>query len=104
MCLLRSWKTGFFANAIADLLSTKIFVGSSCGNFSSFSKFRNQIAWQTHEVAATYSASQVERVTIGCFFDIHVKAVSPMKNTKPLVLFRSSTSPPQSLSLYPTSL
>ena len=39
-----------------------------------------------------------------CFFDIHVKAISPMKNTNHVVLFRSSTSPPQLLSLYPTSL
>ncbi|CAN6971962.1 unnamed protein product [Brassica rapa subsp. trilocularis] len=89
--------TGFFANAIADLLSTKIFICSPCGRFNSFSKFRSQIAWQTHEVAATYSASQVKRVTIGYFFDIHVKAVSPMKNTKPLVLFRvGSTLSPSS--------
>ena len=55
-----------------DLLSIKILVGSFGYMPNSFNKFLSQTAWQTHEVAATYSASQVEKVNIDCFFDIQV--------------------------------
>lgn len=62
------------------------------------------IGWQTHDVAVMYSASEVESMIIDCFFDIPVKVLSHVKNTNYVVLFRSSVSPPQSLSFYPTSL
>jgi hypothetical protein len=44
----------------------------------------------------------MDKVTIGCFLESHVNVVLPMKNIKPEVLFRSSKSPLQSLSEYPT--
>lgn len=53
-------------------------------------------------LAVTCSASQVESVTIGCFFELHVKAVSPMYKTNLVVLFLSTKSLAQSLSLLPT--
>ena len=49
------------------------------------------------DAVATYLASEVESVTVGFFFDIYVKVVSSKKDTNPMVLFRSSISPPQSL-------
>ena len=79
-----------FAKAIADLLSTYISVGLSCGNPKCFNKFLNHIAWQTVELAATYSASQVDKVTIACFLEDQVIATSPIKKVKPDVLFLSS--------------
>lgn len=78
MCLLRLWKTGFLAKEIADLLSTDILVGSSCGNPNFFIRFRCKIEEQTHEVAAKYSASYVDRVIMGYLFDIHMKALFSM--------------------------
>lgn len=41
---------------------------------------------------ATYSTSEIESGAVGYFFDIHVKVMFPIKNMKPLVLFRSSVS------------
>ena len=76
MCLFFSRKTGFLAKAISNMLSTKIFFSSSCGKLISFNKLKLQNAWQTHQVAATYSASHTKRVTIVRFFDIQVKDVS----------------------------
>ena len=98
ICLLHSWFTGFFASSIADLLSTWIIVASSYFDSILLSNLLSHIAWHTHQDAATYSASHVERVTIGCFLESQVNAVFPMKNTYPEVLFRSSMSPHQSLS------
>jgi len=98
MCLLLSWFTGFFANSIADLLSTSITVAPGCFSSILLNKFLSHIAWHTDKDAATYSTSHVESVTIGCFFESQKNAVLPIKNTYPDVLFRSSTSPHQSLS------
>ena len=66
MCLLVSWFTRFFANSIADLLSTWIMVAPSCFSSILLNKFLSHIAWHTHQDAATYSASHVDSVTIGC--------------------------------------
>lgn len=71
--------------------------------FNSFIKFLIQILWQTHEVAATYSTSQEESVAIGCFFELQMKMISPMKNVNPIVLFLSSKSSDQLLLVYPTT-
>ena len=98
MCLLLIWLTEFFANSMADLLSTRITIPFSCFNSSLLRRFLSQTAWQTLQDAATYSASHVDSVTMGCFFESQENAVLPMKNTYPDVLFRSSTFPHQSLS------
>ena len=71
--LITSW---FYARVSADLLSTNIFIVSSCNICNSFNKLPSQIAWQSLGVVATYSASQVESIKIGCFLDIHVNAIS----------------------------
>jgi len=103
LCLLLSWLTGFFANSMADLLSTRITFPFSCFNSSLVRRFLSQTACQTLQDAATYSASHVDSVTMGYFFESHVNVVLPMKNTYPDVLFWSSTSPHQSLSESSTS-
>ena len=79
--LAPSWKIGFFASAIAELLSMQILVGPSYTVCSSLSTFLNHIVRKTPDDAATYLASQVERVTIDCFFDDQEKVVFPIKNT-----------------------
>ena len=68
MCLVRPWKTGFFAIETADILSHIILVGSVCSNPKSSSNFLNQIAWFTAEAAAMYSASAVDWAVVSCFF------------------------------------
>jgi hypothetical protein len=98
MCLLISWFTGLFVNSIADLLSTWIKVAPSCFSSILLNKFLSHISWHIYQDVATYSASHIESVTIGYFFESQVYTVSPIKNTYPNVLFRSSMSPHQSLS------
>ena len=98
MCLLLSWLTGFFANSMADLLLTRITVPFSCFNSSLLRRFLSQTAWKTLQDVSTFSVSHVDSITMGCFFASQVNVVFPMKITYPDVLFRSSTSPHQSLS------
>jgi hypothetical protein len=98
MCLLLSWFTRLFTNSIADLLSSWITVALSCFSSILLNKSLSHIAWHTHQDAATYSASHVENVMVGYFFESQVNAVSPIKNTYPNVLFRSSMSLHQSMS------
>ena len=63
-------------------------------------KFRHtHTAWHAAEVAATYSASADEIVTIGYFFDAHDKAPDPKWKIYPKVLFLSSMLPTKSLSI-----
>uniref|UniRef100_A0A7C8Z9U4 Uncharacterized protein n=1 Tax=Opuntia streptacantha TaxID=393608 RepID=A0A7C8Z9U4_OPUST len=51
-----------------------------------------------------YSASDDERATTSCFFELQEIAPEPMQKTCPEVLFLSSTQPAQSLSQYPNNL
>jgi hypothetical protein len=55
--------------------------------------------WQIHNVVATYLASHVDKVIINCFYELHVNVVSPIYITKLVVLFLSSISLTQLLSL-----
>jgi hypothetical protein len=87
MCLFLLWFTAFFVNLIADLLSSWITVALNCFSSILLNKFLSHIAWHTHQDAATYSASRVENVTIGYFFEGQVNVVSPIKNPYPNVLF-----------------
>jgi len=89
--------------SMVDLLSIRITIPSSCFISNLLRRFLSHIAQHTHHDVATYSASHVDNVTMGCFFESQVNVVWPMKNTYPNMLFRLSTSPHQSLSEYPTS-
>ncbi|CAI0425245.1 unnamed protein product, partial [Linum tenue] len=55
-------------------------------------------------VAAIYSASAEDRATVFCFFELHEMGFEPRQNMYPDVLFRSSSDPAQSLSVYSVSL
>ena len=69
ICLLRSWKTGFFAKASADLLSTFSSTMSTGLPSSSASNLDSHMACVAAVVAATYSASQLESATTFCLMD-----------------------------------
>jgi hypothetical protein len=34
------------------------------------------MAWKTHDIITTYSASHVDKVTIYCFFELYVNVMS----------------------------
>jgi len=55
-------------------------------------------AWQAVEHATMYSASQVERATTICFFELQDIGDPDIKKTCPEVLFLSVASPLQSKS------
>lgn len=101
MCLLRSWKTGFFAKAKADLLST--LSSTACASLPR----RSPSSWASHKacveevVAAMYSASQLDRATTCCLIDCQLTRHLPKKKSVPVVLLLLSMSPARSLSLYP---
>ena len=99
MCLVLLWNTWFFDNAMAELLSQKIVVGSWWFCDKSFKTLLIQTAWHAALVAATYSASAEDRVTMGCFFEAHETTSVPKWNVYPDVLFLSSMLPPLSLSV-----
>jgi hypothetical protein len=82
ICFKCSWWTGFLASAIADLLSTKIRVALLCFYCKSSIRFFNHIAWHTHDAITMYFASHVDNATIDYFFDVHMKAFSPIKKYK----------------------
>ena len=92
-------KDMIFYRAIAELLSQYIIVGSSCGYFKSESTLLIHISWQAIDVAATYSASADDSVTIGCFFYAQEIASDPKWKICPEVLLLSSKLPSQSLSV-----
>jgi hypothetical protein len=48
--------------------------------------------WQTYDVITTYLTSHVDKVTIYCFFELHVNVVFYVE-TKLVVLFLSFISP-----------
>ena len=94
----------FLDSAIAELLSQKIGVGSFCSCYKSEIVLFIQTIWHVVVVAATYSASVEDSVTMGYFFDAHATDSNPKLNTYPDVLFLSSIEPAKSLLVYPINL
>uniref|UniRef100_A0A0A9FTC4 Uncharacterized protein n=1 Tax=Arundo donax TaxID=35708 RepID=A0A0A9FTC4_ARUDO len=66
MCLLRSWKTGFFISAKADLLSIFSSTASASLPLKSPSSRASHTACVAAVVAGTYSASQDDSATTFC--------------------------------------
>ena len=99
MCLVLLWNTWFLDNDMAELLSQKMVVGSwwFCDKY--FKTLLIQTAWHAALVAATYSSSTEDRVTMGCFFEAHETTPVPKWNVYPDVFFLSSMLPPLSLSV-----
>jgi len=85
-CLLLLWKTWFFDNAIVDLLSQKIGVDSFYICNKSVDTLLIQIAWHAANMAATYSASADESVTMGCFLDAPYSKMKGMASSTLLVI------------------
>jgi len=63
--------------------------------------FFNQQASETAVLSATNSASVEDTDTQACFLLAHIIGQSNILNTKPVVDFLSTKSPPQSESTYP---
>eukprot|EP00965_Chrysotila_dentata_P005035 164821-Pleurochrysis_carterae.AAC.1 len=70
---------------MADLLSIESGVGSGCGRPSSAKRLRRQTASLVASEAASISASQEERATVGCFLDDQDIAAEPCVKTHPEV-------------------
>ena len=77
MCLLLPWNIGFFVNAIADLLSHKIFVEPFYSYFNSLSILQSQTVWHATEVTIIYSTFVVDNAITCYFFDDHENAHIP---------------------------
>ena len=93
MCFVLLWNAGFFFIAIVDILSQKILVAPAGFWSKSATSLLHQTAWQAAEVAGTYSASEVDKATTSCVFELHEIAPDPRLNKKPDVLFLSSMLP-----------
>src|SRR3954467_5248051 len=101
ICLLRSWKTGFFARARVDLLSTLSCTAPVSRPRRSPSSRASQRALVHAGEAAMYSASQLDMATTCCLTDCQLTRHLPRKKRIPLVLLLVSMSSAWSLSLYP---
>jgi len=66
---------------------------SSLNIFNSLSKVLSQSSWHVTEHAAMYYASQMERVTTVCFFELEDIGDPNSRKTCPEVLFLSVVSP-----------
>jgi len=104
ICLLLSEWTRLFSNSIANLLLTRISVASSCCKLNSCSKFISQIVWHTHQDAATYFVSHVDKITIDCFFESHVTCECCIPHDNSCCIFSIIYISHQSLLEYPTNL
>jgi hypothetical protein len=100
MCLVRAWKIGFEAKAIALLLShhrsgiEESEIPISLNN----TQIQNNSA--VVSAKARYSASVLERETIACFLALQDTRQFPRKIAKPDMDLRSSRLPAQSASQY----
>src|SRR3954468_11097794 len=102
MCLLLPCAIGFFARLIAETLSTRRVIASPSLLLSSFNRFISHMAWQAHNDAAIYSASQDESATTSSFFEHQEIGVLPSIKMYPAIDFLSSLSPHQLESVKPS--
>ena len=71
------------------------------GGSSSASRFRSHVASRATSEAVMYSASHVNRATIGCLLDPQAMGAPAPRNRYPLVDLQVVISPAQSESVYP---
>ena len=98
ICLDLAWNWGFDANAMADWLLSNSSAGEGCMKFNSMNKFLSQMAWVVAFELAMYSASVVDRATVGCFLEDQAMAPPPIRNTNPDMDFWSISEEAQSAS------
>jgi hypothetical protein len=84
---------------IANLLSTLSTALSTSLSKTLERSLANHTVWQLAVAAATYSASQLDIITILCFVDYELTALPFRKKIALVVLSLSLISPAQSLSL-----
>ncbi|BBN67625.1 folate transporter 1, partial [Prunus dulcis] len=101
ICLDFWWKIGFFAIDMAEVLSHRIGVPSTCSSPKSSSMNLSHLACDVALAALTYSASAVDKATVFCLINAHENIPYPSVNAYPEVLLLSSSLPTQSLSQYP---
>ena len=88
---------------IVTWLSSLVVVALEQLTCRSCSNRRNQTASCVARQSATYSDSEVDKDTLGCFLLVQLIAPSDIINTLPEVDFRSSVSEAQSASEYPST-
>jgi hypothetical protein len=101
MCFVLGFIFGLTAIRMLASLSHMIGIGFVMWSPRSRVSFSSQ---QTSLVAVEipiYSASEEESTTVGCFFYNQVIGPFPSLKTKPMVDCAPSTSPAQSMSVYP---
>ena len=99
ICFDFEWKTKFLARKIALWLSLcRMLI--SCFLPNSSKKPCSQIISFPASVAAIYSASVVDKLTIFCRFEAPDIAVPPRVKTNPVVLFLLSISPAKNQHLH----
>ena len=83
MCLVLAWNCRFLARAILVVAKNIVALGSCLSSKGYDRSDRNQIASLVACVCAMYSASQVERDTVGCRFDDQLIDSLPMLKRNP---------------------
>ena len=101
MCFVQVWLTEICASAMHPWLSAWIIVVKTyLKSIFSSSIWSQMASFVTFDVAM-YSASMVERATIGCFFDDQANLLPAMSNTKSPIDFCVSLSCAQSELVHP---
>src|SRR5277367_51819 len=90
MCLVRAWYVESLDSAMAPWLSQKIVVGPLRSAESSERSLRSHMASFAACVRPTYSDSVLERVMMGCFFELQDIAPLPIKKAYPEIEWRWS--------------
>ena len=80
ICFVQVWCGPFLDSTMADWLSQCITVGTVGGEVSDPTRVCSHTASFVACAAATYLASMVEMVTIGCFFKLQATALPLMRN------------------------
>ena len=103
ICLAWECETELRDRAILPWLSVWMIVAAFCWNLKSFSNAGSQIASFAAFDAAIYSASTVERATVGCFLDDHETGLPAIVKTNPPTERLESLSWAQSESVHLTN-
>lgn len=86
---------GFFDKFIDDLLLINNFILTSCLWFNSINNLSSNATWQANITLTMYFALYVDNTITSSFLELHEIGAPSTKNTKPVVLIRSSLTPSQ---------
>src|ERR1700731_4601943 len=102
ICFARECATGFFESVIQPWLLAWMTVVVEGGEPRLVSSERSHTASLVAFAEAIYSASTVDRATVGCFFDDQETVLPATSKMKPAIERQSSASCAQSESVHPT--